>query len=182
MVPELETARLKLLPLTLEDAPILQELFPRWEIVRYLGSNVPWPYPPDGALTFVREVALPGMERGRKWFWGIRLKGGPGHLIGVIDVSLGPDENRGFWLAPEWQGRGFMAEACEAAVEFWFNGLEQERLRVSKAPSNLASRRISEREGARLVAMEERSYVSGRVLAEIWELTREEWNARNRRR
>jgi len=180
MVPELETARLKLLPLTLEDAPVLQKLFPRWEIVRHLSSEVPWPYPPDGALTFVRDVALPGMERGSMWFWSIRLKGGPSHLIGVINLSVGPRENRGFWLGLEWLGRRLMAEACEAVMEFWFNGLGQERLRVSKAVSNLASRRISEREGAKLIAVEERSYVSGRAPAEIWELTREDWNARSR--
>jgi [ribosomal protein S5]-alanine N-acetyltransferase len=116
------------------------------------------------------------VESGSKWFWAIRLKGGPDHLIGAIDLSLGPDENRGFWLSPEWQGRGLMSEACEAVTEFWFNALGQEFLRVSKAVSNLASHRISEREGARLVAVEERDYVSGRAPAEIWELARQEWN------
>jgi hypothetical protein len=39
------------------------------------------------------------------------------------------------------------------------------------------SRRISEREGGRLAAVEERKFVRGRLLAEIWELTREERNA-----
>ncbi len=177
MVPALETARLLLRPLVLDDVPALQELFPQWEIVRYLSAQVPWPYPPDGATAFVRDVALPGMESGSRWFWAIRLKGGPDHLIGGIDLSIGPDENRGFWLALPWQGRGLMSEACEAVTEFWFNGLGQERLRVSKAAANPASRRISEREGARLLGLEERDYVSGRGQAEIWELTREEWNS-----
>ncbi len=40
------------------------------------------------------------------------------------------------------------------------------------------SRRISEREGGRLAALEERDFVRGRLLAEIWELKREERNAR----
>ena len=98
-------------------------------------------------------------------------------MIGVVNLSAERDENRGFWLGLPWQGRGIMTEACEAVTEFWFNGLGQERLRVSKAASNLASRRISEREGGRLVAMEERDFVSGRRPAEIWELTWQEWNA-----
>jgi len=31
----------------------------------------------------------------------------------------------------------------------------------------------------RLVATEEREYVAGRFLSEIWEITAEEWNARH---
>jgi hypothetical protein len=40
----LETPRLILCPLRLEDAVRTQEIFPRWEIVRYLNAIVPWPY------------------------------------------------------------------------------------------------------------------------------------------
>ena len=46
-------------PLGLADADAVQALFPRWEIVRYLTHHVPWPYPPDGALNFIRGSALP---------------------------------------------------------------------------------------------------------------------------
>ncbi len=182
MVPVVETARLTLRPIGLADAGAVQELFPHWEIVRFLSTKVPWPYPPDGALQFIRDVALPAMERGEQWVWAIRLKGGPGHPIGVINLSAGRDENRGFWLALPWQGQGLMSEACEAVTGFWFNSLGREVLRVSKAVPNVASRRVSEREGARLVAIEERDYVSGRGPAEIWELTREDWNSRRRLR
>ena len=59
MIVELETARLLLKPLELADAEQIQALFPQWEIVRYLTKAVPWPYPPDGALTFLRDAALP---------------------------------------------------------------------------------------------------------------------------
>ncbi len=37
----LETSRLRLTPLTLADAPRTQEIFPHWEIVRYLAAHVP---------------------------------------------------------------------------------------------------------------------------------------------
>jgi len=179
MVPTLETRRLVLRPLELADAAAGQELFPRWEIVRFLTTKVPWPYPADGALQFYRDVAIPAMERGEQWVWAIRLKGGPDHMIGAINLSANRDENRGFWLGLLWQGQGLMSEACDAATEFWFNGLGREVLRVSKAVPNLASRRVSEKQGARLVAVEERDFVSGRFPTEIWELTREEWNCRN---
>ncbi len=181
MIPDLETGRLILRPLALPDAPAVQELFPHWDIVRYMNAKIPWPYPAGGALQYIAGIALPAMEKGEQWVWAIRIKTGPGHLIGVINLMAEKDENRGFWLGLPWQGRGLIAEACEAVTEYWFNGLAQARLRVSKAAANKASRRVSERQGARLIAVEERDYVSGRLAAEVWELTREDWNARTGR-
>jgi hypothetical protein len=63
-IPELTTPRLILRPLVLADSDAVQRLFPRIEVVRFLASRVPWPYPADGAFTFLRDVVLPGMERG----------------------------------------------------------------------------------------------------------------------
>ena len=75
-----------------------------------------------------------------------------------------------------------MTEACEAATDFWFNTLKFPVLRAPKAVANVASRRISEKSSMRIVAREERDYVSGRLPTEIWEITAEEWNARNKRK
>jgi RimJ/RimL family protein N-acetyltransferase len=181
MIPNFETKRLTLRPVTLDDAPATQRLFPHWEIVRFLGHNIPWPYPEDGALQFYRDVALPAMERGEQYLWAIRLKQqGPSHLIGCIGLHPFRDNNRGFWLALPWQGRRIMQEACEVVTDFWFNGLGRDKLRVAKAVGNIASRRITEKEGSRLVAIEDRTFRMGPTKAEIWEITREEWNALRR--
>jgi [ribosomal protein S5]-alanine N-acetyltransferase len=174
----LETERLILKPLELADAPTTQRLFPHWEIVRYLNAKVPWPYPADGALQFYRDVVLPAVARGEQWIWAIHLKDGPDHLIGAINLTLSRDENRGFWLGLPWQRQGLMSEACEIVTDTWFDALGQDVLKVSKAAPNVASHRVSEKQGARLVAVEERDYVSGRWPTEIWELTRLEWHAR----
>ena len=77
MIPTGETKRLILRPLALADAPQIQELFPHWEIVCHLLRVVPWPYPDDGALRFIRDKALPAMERGDQWTWALRLKSAP---------------------------------------------------------------------------------------------------------
>jgi len=182
MTPELETARLLLRPLALSDAEQAQLLFPQWEIVRYLNSRVPWPYPPDGAVTFYRDVALPAVERGEAWHWTLRLKSNPGQMIGNISLMRGESKNRGFWIAPPWQGQGLMSEACDAVTDYWFNALKFPVLRVPKAAANTASRRISEKQGMRLVETVERDYVSGRLPTEIWEITAEEWRHRRDRR
>lgn len=175
MPPQLETARLLLRPAELSDAEPTQLLFPRWEIVRYLATRVPWPYPPDGALTFYRDHALPAMERGEEWHWTLRLKSEPARMIGLISLMRNPEHHRGFWLGLPWHGQGLMTEACDAVTDYWFGVLREPLLRTRKAAANVASRRISEKQGMRLVATFEGEYVSGRLPAEVWEITAEEW-------
>jgi RimJ/RimL family protein N-acetyltransferase len=180
-IPILETQRLRLQPLALADADAIQRLFPTWQIVRFLGSHVPWPYPEDGARRFILNLALPAMAEGRQWHWTLRPRSHPEHLIGAISLMDEPDNNRGLSLSPSWQGQGLMAEACEAATAYWFEVLGKPLLRVPKAAPNLRSRRLSERSGMRLVAVSEQDYVSGRFATEIWEITREEWLRQNSR-
>jgi RimJ/RimL family protein N-acetyltransferase len=171
----LTTLRLILRPLTLQDAPALQAGFPKWEIVRYLDAVVPWPYPDDGALTYIRDVALPGMQRDQEWYWSIRPNAQPDRLIGVICLRLKPGDNRGFWLDPAWQGKGLMSEACAPVTDFWFRELGQPVLQVVKAVANEPSRRMSERTSMRMIEAFHHDFVSGRLPAELWEITRDEW-------
>ena len=180
MTPYLETPRLLLPPLELADAEQTQILFPQWEIVQYLDKRVPWPYPPDGAYTYYRDTALPAVERGEAWHWTLRLKSSPTRLIGTISLMTQDNNNRGFWLGLPWQGQGLMSEACEVVTDYWFGALNSALLRAPKAVANIPSRRISERSGMRMVGTEEREFVSGRFLAEMWEITSAEWKARRK--
>lgn len=182
VIPELETARLLLKPLAIEDAAQIQKLFPRWEIVKYLNAVVPWPYPADGAEYFLREIALPEMARRESWHWTIRLKPAPAQLIGMISLTTKPAGNRGFWLDPAWQGKGLMTEACDTVTDYWFEELRQPVLSVTKAIANEASRRISVKQGMRIVSREERDYVCGRLPSETWEITAKEWHRRKQER
>ena len=124
MIHTLETPRLLLRPLQLADAEQTQILFPHWEIVRYLDKIVPWPYPPDGAYTWCRDLALPAMERGEEWHWTICLKSSPASMIGRINLKKKENNNRGFWLGLPWQRQGLMTEACEAVTDYWFDVLK----------------------------------------------------------
>ncbi|HET9837574.1 MAG TPA: GNAT family N-acetyltransferase [Candidatus Angelobacter sp.] len=181
IVPTLETPRLILRPLELADSEQAQVLFPHWEIVRYLGKVVPWPYPPDGAYTFYRDLALPDMERGVAWHWTLRLKSNPEQMIGSITLRKSDAKNRGFWIGLPWQKQGLMTEASEVVTDYWFDVLKMPFLRVPKAIANAGSRRISQEQGMRVVATEDRDYVSGRLPSEIWEITAEEWRRRRKR-
>jgi RimJ/RimL family protein N-acetyltransferase len=176
IIPTFQTRRLILTPLALTDAPAIQRLFPHWEVVRYLDRRVPWPYPADGALTYVRDHALPAVAAGREWHWMIRLAEEPTQRIGNISLYDQPGNNRGFWLAQQWQGKGYMREACAVVNGYWFETLERPVMRVPKAVGNLASRKISEREGMRMIGTQQGDFVCGALLKEIWEMTLEEWS------
>jgi [ribosomal protein S5]-alanine N-acetyltransferase len=176
----LETSRLELRPLSIADAQQTQRLFPHWDVVKYLANQVPWPYPDDGALTYYRDDALPAMARGDEWHWSLRLKSGPEQHIGCICLMKAASNNRGFWLGLPWQRQGFMTEAVDAVTDYWFDTLGFPVMRVQKAVDNVGSRRISEKNGMRLVEFVERQYVIGRVQVELWEITADEWRRARR--
>ena len=177
----LETPRLKLHPLQLSDVTEVQPLFAQWEIVKQLNARVPWPFPDNGVEFYYRTDALPAIARGDEWHWMLRLKDDPAQkIIGSICLVREGDNNRGFWLAREWHGRGLMTEAAIEVTRFWFEDLNQPVLRIKKARDNAASRAISLRQGMRSIEQTESDYVSGRLPTEIWELTAEEWRSLNR--
>jgi len=70
-----------------------------------------------------------------------------------------------------------MREAVDVVTDYWFNELGFSVMRVPKAVVNTASRRISEKNGMRVIAVEERDYVAGRFPTETWEITASEWRA-----
>ncbi len=70
-----------------------------------------------------------------------------------------------------------MSEASDAVTDYWFDVLKFPLMRIPKAIANTASRRISEKQGMRVVAVIDRDYVSGRFPSEIWEITAEEWRS-----
>lgn len=176
----LETERLNLVPVCIEHAPQIQKTFPQWEIVKYLSDRVPWPYPENGAIDFVENIVLPSMAQYKEWYWAIFPKSSPDELIGIVNLGLEEGRHRGFWLAPKWHGQGLMSEASAIVTDFWFNDLDMEKMQIHKAIDNVASRNISIKQGMRVIKTEERNYVTGEKLSETWEITRDEWRARQK--
>jgi RimJ/RimL family protein N-acetyltransferase len=70
-----------------------------------------------------------------------------------------------------------MSEACAWANDYWFETLGFPVLRTSKAIANAPSRRISQKQGMRVVAQIEKDYVCGRLPSEKWEISADEWRA-----
>ena len=180
--PVLETRRLILRPLSLTDAPAIQRHFNNWKIIQNLAVVVPWPYPDDGAETFIRQH-LEKIAAGQEIYqWVLALRSGDGEAIGNIRFCPRTEAakgNRGFWLAEPYWNQGLMTEAIEAVNDFVFKTLGLESFSVCNAVSNAASRRVKQKTGAEFVGHIELAHHNGQSKAEKWKVTREGWLGRH---
>ena len=176
--PTLQTNRLILRPLALSDAPAIQHHFNNWNIIQNLASVVPWPYPDDGAETFIK-LQLSRIAAGEELYqWVLVLRSGDGQAIGNIAFRPrvdNPKGNRGFWLAEPWWNQGLMTEAIASVNDFAFSVLGIESFHVCNVISNAASRRVKQKTGAVFVGMIELPHHNGLTRAERWKVTRESW-------
>jgi len=175
-IPTLGTERLILRELIESDAPAYQKYFVNYEVIRQLTLSVPWPYPEDGVLNYLRSEILPNQGKDR-WFWAITLRDEPTELIGAIELLRHASPcNRGFWLGQPFWGRGYMTEAVEPVTDYAFNSLGFEKLVFGNAVGNRRSSRIKEKSGAQLVRREPARYVDPTLVErEIFELSKDAW-------
>ena len=178
MTPILETDRLVLRPVALTDAPMMQQYVNNWNVVKYLSLRLPWPYPDDGAETFLRDICLPSVEAGKQFVWAITLKDDPeGKFVGIIDYRFEPDDHgeRGFWLAEHLWGQGLMSEAVTAMQDYMFFDYGLESIAACNATDNIASSRLKQKYNAEFIEEIELECHAGKVPAEKWRITREGW-------
>ncbi len=189
--PTLETARLILRPVQLEDVPAIQKYFGVWEVVQHIGAAVPWPYPSDGAQHWFDKIVGPEIQKGKAWVWGLLLKAKPDEIIGIVHLRPEPspsdpdrvawersaESHRGFWLGVPFQGQGLMTEAVAAVNDWVFGTLGWDKIIVKNAVGNEASRRVKAKTGAHFLQTEPGKYLSGATESEVWEVRREDWLA-----
>jgi len=178
--PIIETPRLILRPLALTDAPAIQRHFNNWNIIKNLASVVPWPYPDDGAETFIKMQLERIAQGGAIYQWVPVLRSG-GEAIGNISFHPGPDKpkgNRGFWLAEPYWNQGLMTEAIASVNNFAFITLGIESFFVCNIASNVASRRVKQKTGAEFVGHIEVPHHNGQSKSEHWKVTRDGWLGR----
>jgi len=153
-IPVLTTERLVLRRVTLDDAEWYLEHFSLPEIAWGQGSP-----PPDGieaARDQLRLYFIDSFEQRRGMRWGLVLKDDErdvarAPLIGSAgfydwDGAVRSAEV-GYDLRPEYWGRGLMAEALTAILDFCFGRLGLNRAQILLMPRNLRSRRLAGRLG-----------------------------------
>ncbi|UFX45453.1 GNAT family N-acetyltransferase [Bradyrhizobium sp. 41S5] len=176
--PRIETRRLILRPLALSDAAAIQRHFNNWNVIKTLATVVPWPYPDDGAESFIKRE-LDKIAAGEESYqWVLVLRSSDGEAIGNINFrprADGRKGNRGFWLAEPYWKQGLMTEAIAAVNDFAFLTLGLDHFHVCNAQSNVASRRVKQKTGAEFVGFVELPHHNGESRAEKWKVTRETW-------
>lgn len=88
----------------------------------YLSERIPYPYTDDHAAYFI-DMANKEEEEGHGIFRGIEVDG---RLVGVISAEgkqdvYSRDAEVGYYLDPEYQGKGIMAEALKELSSICFD-------------------------------------------------------------
>lgn len=137
----IETERLLLRPLTLEDAPEIAAKIDDYQISKNL-ARVPFPYHLSDAEEFL-DWALALDQRSA--FRAISLKTTPDQIAGVISYDWMQDKQKaelGYWLLPEHWGKGMMTEAAKAMVDHAFTTTDLDSLGSCFFNENPASGKV----------------------------------------
>lgn len=119
----------------------------------YLSEWLPWPpltKSMEDEKTFIKSAIIAFAE-GKSMACAIEYLG---QIVGVIgynkiDKSLSKVEI-GYWLSSKFQGKGIVTRACKYLIQYAFDGLNIEKVQISVATGNKASRNICERLGLTL--------------------------------
>lgn len=174
-------ADVRLAPIALEHAPAVQALAADPRVAA--TTNVPHPYPPDGAETWIRFTTLQrelGSEMNFAIHDGDTLVGVCGVIaINMAGVPAGEGEV-GYWIGVPYWGHGYATAAVRELLRIAFDEAGLERLRSSCLLRNPASLRVLEKTGFRRVGygMHSGQKWTADDRFAMFELTRDEWRYR----
>lgn len=165
----LETSRLILRPLTLEDAPRIQKLCNEPEIAE-MTLSIPHPYPLEAATTWIESHPKRAPGTGDGTYIGFAIcekvtafgKSAPGEIMGCISFEIQPAHKRGmlgYWMGKPYWNKGYCTEANKRMIEYGFSQLGFIRIYAFYDAKNPASGRVMEKSG-----MEREGYFKSHVL------------------
>ena len=177
--PTLTTARLKIRPFTLEDAPAVQRLAGDARIAA-TTLRIAHPYLDGMAEKWIATHA-PAWTEGKAALFAITS--GEGELRGAIGLHLCPEHSRaelGYWIGFPYWGQGLATEAVRAVIDFAFQTLQLNRVQACHVPHNLASARVLEKAGLQREGLHRERYRKGDQFQDVieWAILRRDWLAR----
>ncbi|MCL2782292.1 MAG: GNAT family N-acetyltransferase [Actinomycetia bacterium] len=146
----LETARLRLRPLTAGDA---EDMFANWACDPEVTAFLTWQ--PHASAKETREVLTAWVahyDDPSYYHWTIESREAA-TLIGTVGV-VGADaaiemKEIGYCLGRPWWGRGYASEALAAVIEYLFDDVGANRIEAQHDPANVASGRVLAKCGMR---------------------------------
>jgi len=154
----IETPRLKLRPLEDADA---EKLFP-YVSDPALPARATGRQPGTSAAPrpWIASTTTAG-EAGTDMVWAIEHEGAPIGCIGLHDITWAVQAVRldhgdlGYWMARPFQGKGLATEAVRNVTRWTFETLGLHKILVSCFDENMASRRVIEKCGFRLLSRQD---------------------------
>lgn len=143
----LETDRLVLRGLRLDDAAVIRELAGQRDIA-ITTLNIPHPYPDGAAAEFIKQTQK-AMLADTGYTFAITRKPEE-HLIGCIGLRLRPDHDcaeLGYWMGKPYWSKGYTTEAARRVLQFAFEALGLNRVHASYFIHNRASARVMQKIG-----------------------------------
>ncbi|KPN94730.1 GNAT family N-acetyltransferase [Lysinibacillus sp. ZYM-1] len=142
MFPSLNTDRLVLREITVNDAQAILDCFSNPDVLRHYGQN------PLTSLEQVRQIInnfSKNYDEKRGIKWGIELKGQEG-LIGTIGFQEWSTEHKraeiSYALFPESWGKGYAREALNKVISFGFQEMKLLRIGAIVFTENDASNKL----------------------------------------
>lgn len=140
--PELNTSRLKLRKIEVDDIPALVKYANNKKISDYI-LNIPHPYQEPNAVFRISYVVQGFKAKTRFVFAIILLE--RAELIGEISLHLDPNNpiaELGYWVGEPFWGQGIATEAIAAVLKFGFGRLDLSLIYATCHVDNPASEKV----------------------------------------
>ncbi|ABY93105.1 GCN5-related N-acetyltransferase [Thermoanaerobacter mathranii subsp. mathranii str. A3] len=161
--PVLETPRLILKKISLEDAEDMFEYARDPEVTKYVS----WEYHKsiEDSVKFIN-LLLSKYANSEPSDWGLYLKEN-GKLIGTCGYVFIDEKNMtgeiGYVLGKKYWNKGFMTEAVKKVIEFGFKKLNLNRIQARCKVENIPSERVMQKVGMKFEGiLRETVFIKGR--------------------
>lgn len=164
----LTTERLILRAPTEADVDAITEACQDPEIARW--TTVPSPYFRQDAEDFVRLVAE-WWANGSQAVWGVHTEDALVGVVGlhhIVEHAAGGQAELGYWMAADARGRGHLAEAARAVIDWGFADLGLARLHWQAVVGNVPSARAARALGFRFEGTQRQALTSARGRDDGW--------------
>lgn len=149
----LETARLTICHLSLDDAPFILDLLNQPSFLQYIGDRGVRTL--EDARNYIRKGPISSYERFGFGLFLVKLKDGdvPAGICGLLKRDTLPDVDIGFAFLPQFWSQGYAYESAAAVMAHGKDTLGLKRIVAITQPDNAGSIKLLEKLGLRFERM-----------------------------
>ena len=172
----LQTDRLTLRPLSLDDSDALHEVFRDPQAMRFMPSL------PHSSIAVTRKQLADEIDQPGACYWSIYLRDSdrPIGIVNYLGNTVIP--GMGYIIHRDYWGQGITVEACRAALQYGFDELNLDRVELWIEETNAASQRVAQKLGFRAkgqIALKY-GYRDNNHVMNVYGLWAEEWRGEPR--